>query len=228
MIARSAVLAGFALSVFGGGSAFAASYTSSYSDLKLDRCPIVEEESEIGFVQMRCEGKYGYDVYATEADLRLYLTFRQKGAPLVIKEAFDEEEVGVDVVPTDEIEIEAVGEEYVPTGAHPIGETIPPFNQLGPKIEWRVARGSASEPFATIVRYYYHKALDDGGYGTGQVLVVSRFRDGDSCHVAYVDALANANANVMARDVADTHATGGECPDGAVPVLGSGGNEFRY
>ncbi len=230
-------------------AAGATSYTSSYSDLDLGKCSIIEEESEIGFVQVRCDGQHGYDVYVTEGDLRLYLAYRKPGDPLIIEEEpVDTEEVdqapdGSDADTADgetvseEIEApaeiaESASEEpvdvFVPVGVRPIGQTIGPFNNLGPKLEWRAAQQAGAEPFATIVRYTYQKMTDDGSYSNGQVLVVSRFRSGESCHVAYIDALANANANVMAREVADKYASGGECPDGAVPVLGRGGDDLRF
>lgn len=170
-------------------------YTSRYSDLDFSKCDITEEAnseegSEIGFVTWRCAGAYGYDVYATEADLRLYLAYTREG--------------------------EDVPEE--------IGQTVAFFNTLGAKLEWRAPNRSGEvEPFAAIVRYKYQRALDDGSFGEGQVLVVSRFREGETCHVAYIDALANANANLMAREVADKFVSGGTCPEGEVPVLGSGG-----
>lgn len=263
MFERSVVVAGFGLLLLGGGSALAASYTSSYSDLDLGECDLVEEDSEFGFVQMKCEGRHGYDVYVSEGDLRLHLAYRKPGQPLIAEEEFvapvdsevqqpfkgeeviavvedlldlevsdDVEALQTDVsdneVSDEVVQVEEQVEAFVPDGVRPIGQTIPPFNNLGPKFEWRAPNRQGAEPFATIVRYIYQKMAEDGSYSDGQVLVVSRFRDGDSCHVAYVDALANGNANVMAREVADKYATGGECPDGAVPVLGSGGDEFRY
>lgn len=250
-------LAGFAASIMWAAGVSAASYTSSYSDLDLGKCALVEEESEIGFVQMKCAGQYGYDVYATEGDLRLYLAYRKPGEPLIaidektqyiyeMLSGYDEVEVGTTTgsegaknpessAEEDDADVESRDTEagvpidiFVPVGVRPIGQTIPPFNNLGPKLEWRASTRAGAEPFATIVRYTYQKMTDDGSYSDGQVLVISRFRNGESCHVAYVDALANTNANVMAREVADKYATGGECPDGAVPVLGRGGDAFRY
>ncbi|PCJ71731.1 MAG: hypothetical protein COA62_03935 [Rhodobiaceae bacterium] len=189
------------------GSVQAAENTSRYSDLDFAVCEIVEEDSEFGFVQMKCPGAHGYDVYATEADLRIYLSFKP------------EDFVSVDPTTTDEGGTEEVDG---------IGQTLPPFNTLGPKLEWRAANIVGAEPFATIVRYHYQTMDEAGASGEGQLLVVSRFREGESCHVAYIDALANSNANQMARDLADTFANSGTCPEGAVPVLGAGAEAFRY
>jgi hypothetical protein len=62
-------------------------------------------------------------------------------------------------------------------------------------------------PYATIVRYFTRSAT-----GAGEVLVVMRVTDGEVCHVAYVDALANLDAIVLARRIADTVARSKECP----------------
>lgn len=79
------------------------------------------------------------------------------------------------------------------------GQTLPPFNTLGPRIEWRLEDG---EPFATIVRYF--TARPDGEPGPeGQVLVVTQLVEGNTCHIAYVDARANPDPNALAREAAD-------------------------
>ena len=80
-------------------------------------------------------------------------------------------------------------------------QTLPPFNYLGPKVEWRLTNASGGwRPFATIVRYFV-----GGGEGAapGQVLVVTRIEPGATCHTAYIDALANTDANELARKAAD-------------------------
>ncbi len=64
-----------------------------------------------------------------------------------------------------------------------------------------------SVPCATIVRYFTQSER-----GGGEVLVVMRVTDSEVCHVAYVDALANADAMVLARKLADTVARSKECP----------------
>ncbi len=81
-------------------------------------------------------------------------------------------------------------------------QTLPPFNNLGSKLEWRLSNASGRwMPIATIVRY--HTADPETGENKGQVLVVSQIAEGNSCHIAYVDALANSNANELARQAAD-------------------------
>lgn len=75
-------------------------------------------------------------------------------------------------------------------------------------VEWRfVVRDATPVPYATIVRYF-----TQGEGGQGEVLVVMRVTERDACHVAYVDALANADAIVLARKLADTVARSEACP----------------
>ena len=95
-------------------------------------------------------------------------------------------------------------------------ESFERFNNINDVIEWRhrddIADGG--RPFAAILRWLISFS-DDGGatYKTGQVLVVSRVGGAQApgCVVGYVDALVNKEANVMARQVADTLAAGFRC-----------------
>jgi hypothetical protein len=81
-------------------------------------------------------------------------------------------------------------------------QTLPPFNNLGAKLEWRLSNAKGYFfPIATIVRY--HTANVETGENKGQVLVVTQLAEGNSCHIAYVDALANKDANELARAAAD-------------------------
>lgn len=91
----------------------------------------------------------------------------------------------------------------------PGGQTLGPFNELGEKIEWRLSNALGRwMPVATIVRY--HIADAETGENSGQVLVVTQLVEGNSCHIAYVDARANADANELARQAADA-AGGFDC-----------------
>jgi hypothetical protein len=45
----------------------------------------------------------------------------------------------------------------------------------------------------------------------GQVLVVTRLAPGPVCHIGYIDARANPNANELAREIADMHARSFRC-----------------
>ncbi|MCP4383117.1 MAG: hypothetical protein GY798_17125, partial [Hyphomicrobiales bacterium] len=63
-------------------------------------------------------------------------------------------------------------------------------------------------PFATILRFF--PDLGDGE--TGQVLVITKLGgSGQICHVGYVDALANPQANALARQIADNVAPLFDC-----------------
>ncbi len=77
-------------------------------------------------------------------------------------------------------------------------------------IEWRVAQlgpGKARvKPYATIVRYT--TARDTA---RGQVIIVSKVTPTETCHVALIDALANADALALARAIADTSASTFDC-----------------
>ncbi len=93
-------------------------------------------------------------------------------------------------------------------------QTLRSFNTLFDKgthrttVEWRfVVREHQTVPYATIVRYFTQSAT-----GNGEVLVVTRVTDQEACHVAYIDALANVDAIVLARKLADTVARSKTCP----------------
>jgi hypothetical protein len=55
------------------------------------------------------------------------------------------------------------------------------------------------------------------------MLVVTRLPPGAVCHVAYVDAQANPNANELARKAADELARGFNCGEDEVKVIGETG-----
>lgn len=82
---------------------------------------------------------------------------------------------------------------------------LSPFNSIGKKLEWRLTDGRLT---ATILRYY----TDEGSGGRkGQILVVTRVAGGQACHVAFVDALANKEANQLAQFAADHIAPNFKC-----------------
>ena len=98
-------------------------------------------------------------------------------------------------------------------------QTLPPFNYLGAKLEWRLSNALGRWfPIATIVRYY--TADPETGEDKGQVLVVTQIAQGNSCHIAYVDALANKNANELARQAADK-AGNFDCANDEVEIIGA-------
>lgn len=86
-------------------------------------------------------------------------------------------------------------------------ETLPQFNTIGETLEWRGAKeGGAWTPFATILRFSWSV---DGKKGS--TLVVTKLGEDDACHVAYVEASGNPNANEQARVIADKDARAFQC-----------------
>ncbi len=98
-------------------------------------------------------------------------------------------------------------------------QTLAPFNDFYKGVvEWRLAKG---KPFATIIRWNVKRAADmENRKVRGRALVVTRLPPGAVCHVGYVDALANANANELAREIADKHARDFVCGKDKPVVLG--------
>ena len=98
-------------------------------------------------------------------------------------------------------------------------QTLPPFNELGETLEWRLSNALGRwMPVATIVRY--HTADPETGVNKGQVLVVTQLKEGDTCHIAHIDALANEDANALARQAADK-AGDFDCMTDEVEVIGA-------
>jgi hypothetical protein len=92
-------------------------------------------------------------------------------------------------------------------------ETFPRFNSAYKgTIEWRIETPAGGKPraFAAILRWSV-KLEDDERDTTGRVLVVTRLGPGGVCHVGYVDARANPNANELAQQLADEKARGFKC-----------------
>lgn len=91
------------------------------------------------------------------------------------------------------------------------GQTLPPFNTLGTTLEWRLSNATGRwTPFATILRFIVDSD-PSADRRHGEVLVVTRLGEGHTCHVAYVDALANPDANALAQQAADTRARDFDC-----------------
>ncbi len=89
------------------------------------------------------------------------------------------------------------------------------FNRANQTIEWRLHDGDA---VAVIQRWFIENTDPETGSvdakTTGQVLVISTIgtlHNPVSCHVGYVDARANSNANLLARSVADVIAPNFDC-----------------
>jgi hypothetical protein len=98
-----------------------------------------------------------------------------------------------------------------------------PFNSSETTVEWRAA---GAKPFAIIQRWHIADGADPDKQGrpnTKAMLVVTRLPPGPVCHVAYVDAVANPNANELARKVADDLARNFQCGKDEVKIMGTSG-----
>jgi hypothetical protein len=98
-------------------------------------------------------------------------------------------------------------------------QTLSPFNSVNDTVEFRV-RGAGGAPFAAILRY---RTADEDGKERGQVLVVTKIDGKQACHMAYIDARANLDANRLARDTADSMASGFDCARDEPKVVGAKG-----
>ncbi len=88
-------------------------------------------------------------------------------------------------------------------------QTLEPANHLGEQLEWRIANVAGQfKPFATILRYFTQRETGDT---EAQVLVITKIEPGATCHVAYIDALANPDASALARTTADELAPDFNC-----------------
>lgn len=99
-----------------------------------------------------------------------------------------------------------------------------PFNSTTPTIEWRSPE--KGKPFAMIQRWHIADIADEDKTGrpiAKQMMVVTRLSPGGACHVAYIDVKANANANDLAREAADTLASGFKCGTDQVKAFGASG-----
>jgi hypothetical protein len=103
-------------------------------------------------------------------------------------------------------------------------ETLPQFNNIDDTLEWRVAKeGGSWQPFATILRFPW--SVDDK---QGATLVVTKLEKDDACHLAYVEASGNPNANEQARAIADRDARGFACKGSRPKHYGADGKEAKF
>jgi hypothetical protein len=102
-----------------------------------------------------------------------------------------------------------------------------PFNSSETTIEWR---SLGARPFAMIQRWHIADHADrerEDRPRTKAMLVVSRLPPGAVCHVAYVDAIANGNANELARQAADELARDFDCGKDQVKIVGARGRAIE-
>ncbi|WP_051334849.1 hypothetical protein [Bradyrhizobium sp. Ai1a-2] len=118
----------------------------------------------------------------------------------------------------------SVGRDRAAAAKEPAAEAwFAPFNSTEPTVEWRTANG---KPFAIIQRWHIADGSDpdkDGRPNTKAMLTVTRLPPGAVCHVAYVDAKANPDANQLARKAADESARDFQCGKDQVKIVGQSG-----
>jgi hypothetical protein len=96
----------------------------------------------------------------------------------------------------------------------------------GKTVEWRGIKGKKGfEPYAAIVRLLLkdHENGKPGPVADGEVLAVMRIdpREAEACAIAFVDAKANPNPNLLARDAADRLAPAFDCRSEKPAAVGS-------
>lgn len=106
-------------------------------------------------------------------------------------------------------------------------QTLASFNGEGEQIEWRLRRGASGKlaPFAAIMPWSTTVSGGDEPV-RGRMLVVTRLGSDGVCHVGYVDAKANADADVLARKIADETARPFKCGSDKPQILGKRGPGF--
>jgi hypothetical protein len=95
-----------------------------------------------------------------------------------------------------------------------------PFNHVHDTIEWRLRGG---KPFATIQRWFVADNENMGPKGPKDVPVLVVQRLAPACHVAYIDASANPDANALAARTADEKAESFTCGKDEVAIVGKKG-----
>ncbi|BAT61822.1 hypothetical protein GJW-30_1_04383 [Variibacter gotjawalensis] len=123
---------------------------------------------------------------------------------------------------------------YGKTGKHDRArsQSLPGFNNAYEgTVEWRVEKTAAgkTKPFATILRWNAISEKDQENAtgpitATGRILVVTKVGPDGVCHVGYVDAVANPDANELARKLADEKARDFKCGVDKRVVVGKKGN----
>jgi len=118
----------------------------------------------------------------------------------------------------------SVGRNRAQAEKEPAAQTwFGPFSSAARTVEWRMA---GSLPFAIIQRWQIADQSDEDKSGRPRdkaLLIVTRLAPGGVCHVAYVDASANPNANELVRRAADESARGFVCGKDKPLIVGNGG-----
>jgi hypothetical protein len=176
-------------------SAPALANDSVYTDVSRDKCRLLREW-EGASSQSLCPGIGDYPVHFIESDIRQGFFFGH------------------------------VRQSYLENGFESFG----PFNHAETTVEWRL--DDSRKPIAAILRWIIENPDPQTDRSTkafqGQVLVISKVaqkEDGDGCVVGYVDALANADANTLARRIADERAASFRCGTDQASYHGNRGDK---
>jgi hypothetical protein len=115
----------------------------------------------------------------------------------------------------------SVGRNRAAAASEPASDAwFKPFTTTAHTVEWRAADG---KPFAIIQRWRIFETDKAGRPTAKPMLAVTRLPPGEVCHVAYIDAQANANPNELARKAADELARSFKCGKDEVQVIGETG-----
>jgi hypothetical protein len=194
---KSIVAGAFIVAVLAASPAMAETIESATTPFNVDKCRHKPGTEPEDGGTWRCPGFGGIAVVMAEGDARVYVSY----GPRASRE---------------------------PAAS----ETLGALNGEGTSIEWRIVRerDGKRRPFATIMRWTTAVVADDpkveDGTIRGEVLVVTRLGPGGVCHVGYVDGHQNANANDLAREIADRHARSFRCGKDKPIVLGDKGPGF--
>ena len=119
-----------------------------------------------------------------------------KGLPVMVRESQRSFRISYGLTSTTEV----AADQRLPVENHPAEE-----------IEWRVSNAEGGyKPFATILKFFT-KPEAEGEMTPHEVLVVTRVAPGNTCQIAWIDALANADAETLARKTADEKAKDFDC-----------------
>jgi hypothetical protein len=101
-------------------------------------------------------------------------------------------------------------------------QSLPGFNSVGKKIEWRLKDG---KPVATILRWFESFDPNDSTR-LREWLIVTKLDVGNSCHMGYVEG-GFPNANERARSIAD-QAERYNCVTSAPTVFAKPGQDVSH
>lgn len=189
-----AVAIAVAMSLLGAQPAAAQAVEYVYTGIDLKACKQVRSRVIEDYGSWTCPGHAGIAVYISSGDQRTFVSFGANAR----KELANR-------------------------------ETLMSFNGEGKTVEWRLETlpDGRKRPFAAIMRWYTLVTADDPAARPdthrGQVLVVTRLNPGGVCHVGYVDARANPDANDIARRIADERARVFKCGQDAPDSHGQTG-----